>query len=82
MKDSAHPAYGDSHPRFGCEGGENDISELAEFLKVLREIGYLDRHDRFVSFEVMPMKGESSELVIAGAKRTLRQAWARVRRSL
>jgi sugar phosphate isomerase/epimerase len=78
MKDSSHPAYGDSHPRFGCEGGENDVSELAEFLKVLREIGYLGRDDRFVSFEVMPMKGEFSELVIAGAKRTLQQAWASV----
>jgi sugar phosphate isomerase/epimerase len=82
MKDSSHPAYGDNHPRFGCEGGENDVSELAEFLKVLREMGYLGRDNRFISFEVMPMKRESSELVIAGAKRTLRQAWARVRRSL
>ncbi|GFP20963.1 hypothetical protein HKBW3S06_00190 [Candidatus Hakubella thermalkaliphila] len=82
MKDSSHPAYGDSHPRFGCEGGENDVSELTEFLKVLRGIGYLERDDRFVSFEIMPMKGESSELVIAGAKRTLQQAWAKVRTSL
>lgn len=81
-KDSSHPAYGDNHPRFGCDGGENDVSELAEFLKVLREIGYLDRDDRFVSFEVMPMKGESSELVIAGSKRTLKQAWAQVNRGI
>jgi sugar phosphate isomerase/epimerase len=82
MKDSSHPAYGDSHPRFGCEGGENDVSELAEFLKVLKEIGYLGRDSRFVSFEVMPMKGESSELVIAGAKRTLQHAWAKVQEGI
>jgi len=31
-----------------------------------------------VSFEVQPLAGESSALVIANAQRTLRQAWARL----
>jgi hypothetical protein len=32
----------------------------------------------FMSFEVKPLEGESSEVVIANAKRTLRQAWAMI----
>ncbi|MSS70432.1 MAG: sugar phosphate isomerase/epimerase [Candidatus Latescibacteria bacterium] len=79
MKDPAHPAYGDMHPRFGCEGGENDVPELVEFLRVLKAIGYLNPEDRkILSFEVSPMEGESAEVVIANAKRVLDAAWARV----
>lgn len=79
LKDPAHPAYGDMHPRFGCEGGENDVPELVEFLRVLKAIGYLNPEDRKVlSFEVSPMEGESPEVVIANAKRVLDAAWARV----
>jgi len=79
LRDPAHPAYGDNHPRFGCEGGENGASELAEFLRTLLDIGYLDpAHRRGVSFEVKPMPGESSSVVIANAKRTLAAAWRMV----
>jgi len=35
-------------------------------------------HPPFLSFEVKPLPGESSEVIIANAKRTLREAWARV----
>jgi hypothetical protein len=31
-----------------------------------------------VSFEVKPLTGESSEVVIANTKRVLREAWAKV----
>ncbi|HHY98683.1 MAG TPA: sugar phosphate isomerase/epimerase [Firmicutes bacterium] len=79
VKDPSHPAYGDAHPRFGIPGGENDVKELVDFLKVLFEIGYLNESEpRIVSFEVKPLPGESSELVIANAKRTLNEAWARL----
>lgn len=79
MKDTNHPAYGDMHPRFGCEGGENDVPELVEFLRGLKSIGYLNPEDRkILSFEVSPMEGESPEVVIANAKRTLNAAWAMV----
>lgn len=74
--DPAHPLYGDSHPRFGAPGGVNDVAELAEFLRILVDIGYLSEGiTRTVAFEVKPMPGESSRVVIANAKRTLRAAW-------
>ncbi len=80
MRDPDHPAYGDLHPHFGVPGGENDVEELVEFLSVLMDIGYLVPSDDppIVSFEVKPMDGQSSGVVLANAKRTLTQAWARL----
>lgn len=72
-------AYGDTHPRFGFPGSENDVNELAEYLRVLLRIGYLNEIDRpIVSFEVKPWGSESSAAVIANAKRALRKAWSQV----
>ncbi|MHB1456049.1 MAG: sugar phosphate isomerase/epimerase family protein [Armatimonadota bacterium] len=68
--------YGDMHPRFGFLHSENDVNELTAFLKVLLDIGYLNKIDRpIVSFEVKPFGNEDPEAVIAGAKRTLNTAW-------
>jgi len=79
MRDENHPAYGDVHPRFGIEGGENDVEELARYLKAFMDVGFLNgKHQPFMSFEVKPLEGESSEVVIANAKRTLNQAWAMI----
>ena len=76
MRDKSHPAYGDNHPRFGIPGGENDVSQLAEYIRMLKEIGYLnERNPPVLSFEVKPMPEENSEIVIANAKRTFREAW-------
>jgi len=77
MKDKDDPAFGDQHPRFGYPGGENDVEELVDYLKMLFKIGYLDPlNRRFLSFEVKPMAGEDSDIVIANAKRVLNLAWA------
>ena len=79
MRDKDQPGYGDQHPRFGIIGGENDVKELTEFLKVLLDIGFLNHQNPpIVSFEVKPLAGETSEVVIANAKRVLKEAWARV----
>lgn len=81
MRDPAHPAYGDEHPSFGCEGGENGVDELAAFLEGLFKIGYLDGvTPKPLSFEVKPVAayGETSEIVVANAKRALNKAWARL----
>jgi sugar phosphate isomerase/epimerase len=79
VKQAGHPAYGDQHPRFGLPGGENDVPQLVEYLKVLFEIGYLGKGRRpVVAFEVKPLSGETSGAVIASAKRTLLEAWALV----
>ncbi|MDK1032485.1 MAG: TIM barrel protein [Planctomycetia bacterium] len=77
MRDKSHPAYGDQHPPFGCVGGENGPEAIREFLKALFDIGFLGEGRRqIVSFEVKPLAGQSSEVVIAGAKRALNEAWA------
>jgi len=79
LRDEKHPAYGDQHPRFGIAGGENDVEELKAFLRVLLDIGFLNAENPpIVSFEVKPLAGESSEVVIANDKRVLKEAWARV----
>ena len=69
-------AYGDNHPRFGFPNSENDVEELAHYLRTLMEIGFLGEKKRpIVSFEVKPWKDEPPEVVIANAKRTLNLAW-------
>ncbi|WP_240421383.1 sugar phosphate isomerase/epimerase family protein [Paenibacillus periandrae] len=79
IKDPSCEAYGDTHPRFGFPNGENDVKELTEYLRVLLSIGFLNTENPpIVSFEVKPWGNEDSELVIANAKRTLNEAWARV----
>ncbi|MFQ5846051.1 MAG: sugar phosphate isomerase/epimerase family protein [Candidatus Methylomirabilales bacterium] len=79
VKKEGHPAYGDQHPRFGIEGGENDVPQVVEFLRELFHIGYLGEGKRpIVAFEVKPLSGESSEMVITGAKRTLIEAWSQL----
>lgn len=79
MNDRNSPLYGDLHPRFGVEGGENDVPELVEYLRVLREIGYIgEGKQNIVAFEVRPHQGDTSGVVIANAKRTLIEAWARL----
>jgi sugar phosphate isomerase/epimerase len=79
MKDESHEAYGDEHPRFGIEGGENGVQELAAYLKAFMDVGFLNgEHQPFLSFEVKPLEGESGEVVMANAKRALKQAWAMI----
>ena len=78
VKDKSLPAYGDAHPRFGFPNGENDVDQLVEYLRVLLDIGFLNtRKPPIVSFEVKPWEDEDPELVIANAKRTLNEAWAK-----
>lgn len=79
VKQQGHPLFGDQHPRFGVPGGENDVPQVVDFLKGLFEIEYLAKGRRpVVAFEVKPYGGETSGAVIANAKRTLTEAWARV----
>jgi sugar phosphate isomerase/epimerase len=79
VKDAGLPAYGDAHPRFGFPGGENDVAAVAEFLAVLMRAGFLNKaNPPVVSFEVKPFGDEDPDIVIANAKRTLNEAWARM----
>lgn len=79
VKDKLSPVYGDEHPRFGFPGSENDMAELVEYLRVLLDIGFLNKENRpIVSLEVKPYEDEDPELVIANAKRVLNLAWDQV----
>jgi len=77
--DPSSPAYGDVHPRFGFPAGANDVDQVAEFLKLLMDIGFLNQQDPpIVSFEIKPFGDEDPDVVIANAKRTLNYAWAKL----
>ena len=79
LKDKSHPAYGDKHPPFGLAVGENDVEEVRLFLKALMEIGYIgEGKQNIVAFEVKPLSGQSPEVVVANAKRTLMEAWSKL----
>jgi len=79
VKSPDMPAYGDVHPRFGFPNGENDVPEVVAYLKVLKDIGFLnDKNPPVVSFEIKPFGDEDPDIVIANAKRTLNEAWAKV----
>jgi sugar phosphate isomerase/epimerase len=83
VKVPGRASYGDSHPRFGFPGSENDIPQLVEFIEALFEVGYLgenpSRNKPAVGFEIKPQPGESSAAILANLKRAWRQAWALVR---
>ena len=82
LKDKNHPAYGDQHPRFGVEGGENDVEQVREFFSVLFDLGWLKKEGAkpgekpIISFEVKPMAGEKSNIVLANSIRVFKEAWA------
>ena len=77
MRDPDHPAYGDNHPIFGIEEGENGVNELTAFLKALLDAGYIgEGRQNIVSFELKPFGKQTSEDVIANARETLDAAWA------
>ena len=76
IKSSECPAYGDEHPRFGFPNSENDVEELAAYLRLLLKIGFLNEKSRpIVSFEVKPFGNEDEDVTMASAKRTLDLAW-------
>ena len=75
--DPSAEGYGDEHQRFGFPGGSNDIPQLLEFLRVLKNEGFMNANNPILlSFEVKPCKDEDSDIVVANAKRTLNRAWA------
>lgn len=78
--DEALPGYGDLHPRFGYPGSENSVEQLKTFLEALTYSGYFKRDvptgKPVVTFEVKPMPGETSEIVLAQTKRVFKRAWA------
>lgn len=76
MRDPQDPLYGDMHPPWGYPGGENDVSETVEFLRCLREIGYLDGEEpATVTLEMRPYPGMSETDSVAVFLQKLEKAW-------
>lgn len=75
--DFSWEGYGDLRQRFGFPNSANDIPELLEYLRILKNEGFQKAGNPMVlSFEVKPWEEEDPELVIANAKRVLNRAWA------
>jgi sugar phosphate isomerase/epimerase len=75
--DQSAEGYGDQHQRFGFPGGSNDVPELLEYLRALKDEGFMNPANPLtLSFEVKPWKDEDPDVVVANAKRTLNRAWA------
>ena len=66
-------------PPFGVSGGVYDTSRLTDALLALFRAGFLGAgHRPFVTFRVAPDASDRTEWIIAGAKRTLTEAWTRL----
>jgi sugar phosphate isomerase/epimerase len=78
VADKKHFLYGDLQPRFGVAGGELDTPDVRDYFKLLLENNLLNPEDKpVVSAEVRPLLAEeSSELILANAKRVIKEAWA------
>jgi len=76
--EEGHYLYGDLQPRFGVPGGSIDMPEVRDYFRVLLDYGLLnDKSPTVVSTEVRPLLAEETPaLVIANAKRVIREAWA------
>lgn len=79
FKDASHPLWGDKHPPIGFEGGEIDVLELTEILRLLLEVGFLQRGRRgSLLIENTPWPGKTEDDTVADAMMRLQKAWARV----
>ena len=69
--------YGDLHPRFGYPNSANDVPELLDYFRVLRDEGFFRADDPYVlSMEVTLRPGEDEDIVLANTKRVIGRAWA------
>lgn len=79
MNKPDHPMNGDEHPPFCDPDGENCVDELTDYLRVLKDGGYLNAERKpFLSFEVCVYGDWTREKLIAQCKETLDAAWSRV----
>lgn len=69
--------YGDLHPRMGYPESANDIPELLDYLRVIKEEDFFNAENPYVlSMEVTLRPGEDEDIVLANTKRCLNRAWA------
>ncbi|MBN2296070.1 MAG: TIM barrel protein [Pirellulales bacterium] len=76
LKNREHSLYGDKHPPIGFPGGEIDTPQLAEILRCLLEVGYLNsRHRGDLILEMIPWPGRSVEDTITDGIARVEAAW-------
>ena len=77
VADPKAEGYGDLHQRLGYPNSANDVYELYDYLKVLKEEGFFNADEPMVlSMEVQPTACEDELTVLANTKRCLNRAWA------
>ncbi|MHB1191005.1 MAG: sugar phosphate isomerase/epimerase family protein [Armatimonadota bacterium] len=83
MRDSTNPWYGDKHPPIGIEGGEIDVPELEEILRLLLDVGYLSRENRrALVLEIQPFPGKSADETVNDNMNRLKEAWRNVSKAV
>ena len=76
LRDKTHPHYGDTHPPIGLPGGEIDVPELLQILRLLLDAGFLSTENRGnLLIEMTPWPGRSVEQTIADGFGRLNAAW-------
>ena len=76
-RNPSDPFYGDKHPPIGYPGGEIDVPEVAQVLRLLLEIGYLNKQSRgSLVIEMRPLPGLTVEQTIQDSVRRLEEAWS------
>ena len=85
LSDRSSPFYGDKHPPYGMPGSEFGLSELAAFLKVLRDAGHFERTfptgKPVLSLEVITPPNQTPEKTLADAKEAFWGAWKEFERA-
>ncbi len=75
MKNDANPYYGDNHPPFNYEDGENSEVDLVRYLKSLDDSGFLNSDDPpIVSIEVKPLNDRMRAAAFGNVKRVMNRA--------
>ena len=54
VKDTTDKYYGDKHPSWNYPAGEYSDADGEKFIRILREIGYTDKDNATISFEMRP----------------------------
>ena len=81
MRNPEDPLYGDMHPPWGYEGGENDVAETIQFLRCLQDIGYFESAEpATLTLEMRPYPGISEIDSAAIFISKLEQAWEALER--
>ena len=61
IKNPESVLYGDCHPAWSYPDSEYTEDDAVRFIKMLNDIGYLDKYGATVSFEMRPYSNTSAE---------------------